>query len=365
MTAADTSTTAVSPMDEICAHTRDGFEALARNRIRGAALDEFESLVTSPGALRQPSLILRCRIADGTYDVRVVVDKKISQWRLERCFLPFLRRALPATRGRAEFFVLISDTLHVAENRRQEFVDHFQRLPFIRCDRSTTNRLSMHSILMPDLFMQDARYGAELADIDAAVPAHPFDQRHEVIKWRGSLSGPEYPTLENFRRFPRFELVTMSFQHPDIIDARLCNYEFGDTAAARALSGHLEREYGSPADVIPAAGFVPYKYLISLDGVGAAWKRVATLLATGSVLLLHHRWTQYFYPAMKPWVHYVPLKWDFSDLIDQYHWLVGHPAQARQIAGNGRRFAKEVLTPRALETYFAHVLNMCCDLYEP
>jgi hypothetical protein len=68
---------------------------------------------------------------------------------------------------------------------------------------------------------------------------------------------------------------------------------------------------------------------------------------------------------MKPWLHYVPLKQDFSDLIDQYYWLVGHPAQARQIAENGRRFAKAVLTPQALETYFAHVLNMCCDLYEP
>jgi hypothetical protein len=357
--------TTTDPLDEIYTRMRESFGDLARNRIRGSVLDEFEVFVTAPGALTQPSLLVRCRIMDGEHEVRIVVDKKISRWRLGQCFVPFLRRALSATCGRAEFFVLISDTLHIPESLEQEYVDWFKQIPFLRCDRSTTDRASMQSILMPDFFMQDGRYGSELEEIDEAVSAHPFDQRHDVIMWRGSLSGSDYPTLENFRRFPRFQLHLMSLEHPDIIDARLCNYDFGDTKAARALSSYLEQEYGSPAARLPAAGFVPYKYLISLDGVGAAWKRTATILASGSVLLLHHRWTQFFYPGMKPWVHYVPLEFDFSDLIDCYQWLVAHPARARQIAENGWRFAKEVLTPRALETYFAQVLTMCCELYEP
>jgi hypothetical protein len=350
---------------EIYARMRDSFDDLARNRILGSALDDFEAFVTSPGVLTQPSLLVRCRVRDSEHEVRVVVDKKISRWRLGKSFVPFLRRALPATRGPAEFFVLISDTLHISESRELEFIDYLKHIPLLRCDQSTTDRTSMRSILIPDFFMQDDWYGAELKEIAEAVSAHPFDQRHEVIMWRGSLSGPDYPTLENFRRFPRFQLHTMSLEHPDKIDARLCNYDFRETEAARALSSYLEGEYGSPAETLPAAGFVPYKYLISLDGVGAAWKRTATILASGSVLLLHHRWTEFFYPGMKPWVHYVPLEFDFSDLIDRYDWLVAHPAQARQIAENGWRFAKDVLNPRALETYFAQVLTMCCELYGP
>jgi hypothetical protein len=350
---------------EIYARMRDSFDDLAQDGIRGSVLDEFETFVTSPGVLTQPSLLVRCRIKDGEHEIRVVVDKKISRWRLEKCFVPFLRRALPATCGRAEFFVLISDTLHVPASREPEFVDYLKQIPLLRCDQSKTDRMSMQSILMPDFFMQDGQYGAELEEIAEAVSAHPFDQRREVIMWRGSLSGPDYPTLENFRRFPRFQLHTMSRKHPNIIDARLCNYDVGETEAARALSSYLQREYGGPAERLPAAGFVPFKYLISLDGVGAAWKRTATILASGSVLLLHHRWTQFFYAGMKPWVHYVPLEFDFSDLIDRYDWLVAHPMQARQIAENGWRFAKDVLTPRALETYFAQVLTVCCELYEP
>jgi hypothetical protein len=349
------------PREEISAGLRDSFVDLAANRIRRSALDEFEAFVTAPGALTQPSLLVRCRIRDGGHEVRVVVDKRISRWRLDRCFLPFLRRALPAARGDAEFFALISDTLHIPRHLEPEYVDHLRRIPLLRCDRSATDRVSMRSILMPDFFMQDARYGAELDEISEAVAAHPFDRRQDVIMWRGSLSGPEYPNLENHRRFPRLQLCELSLKHPGIIDARLCNYDVGDAA----LSGLLEQEYGAPAETLPAAGFVPYKYLISLDGVGAAWKRTATILASGSVLLLHHRWTQFFSPGLTPGVHYVPVAFDFSDLIERYEWLAAHPAPARQIAANGRRFARQVLTPRALEAYFAQVLVRCGELYEP
>ncbi|MFI7542402.1 glycosyl transferase family 90 [Actinoplanes sp. NPDC049599] len=349
------------PPDAITAALRDSFGDLARNRIRGAALDAFEAFVTAPGALTQPSLLVRCRIGAGEPEIRVVVDKPISRWRLGRCFVPFLRRALPAVRGRAEFFALISDTLHVPAHLEPAYAGHLRRVPLLRCDRSATDPVSLPAILMPDFFMQDNRYGAELREIGEAVRAHPFDRRRDVIMWRGSLSGPDYPTPANYRSFPRFQLCRLALQHPDVLDARLCNYDVGDAA----LSGFLEQEYGAPAETLPAAGFVPYKYLISLDGVGAAWKRTATILASGAVLLLHHRWTQFFYPGLRPGVHYVPVAFDFSDLIDRYEWLAAHPERARQIAENGRRFARRVLTPPALEAYFAQVLTLCGEFSEP
>jgi protein glucosyltransferase len=221
----------------------------------------------------------------------------------------------------------------------------------------------MYSILIPDFYLQDRQYAEDLITIEEAVKANPFEQRQDTIKWRGSLSGSEYPNLENYRRFPRYALLMMSLTYPNVIDARLTNYDFGDNEWGAALRERLEQEFGCPAEKLPATGFVPYKYLISLDGVGAAWKRVATILASGSVLLLHHRWKQFFYPGLKPWVHYVPLKYDFSDVIEQYEWLIAHPSQAKRIAENGLQFAREILYPRALETYFAEVVNKCSELY--
>ena len=171
--------------------------------------------------------------------------------------------------------------------------------------------------------------------------------------------------LDNCRNFPRYALLTMSLNHSDIIDARLTNYEditlYDSTGA---LMRHLHDTFGELAEVVPAEGFVTYKYLISLDGAVAAWKRVPLILASGSVLLLQHRWKQFFYPGLKPWLHYVPLKDDISDLLDKYEWLKAHPWEAKTIAQSGQSFAKEILNPMFLETFFLEILNSCSDLYE-
>ena len=87
------------------------------------------------------------------------------------------------------------------------------------------------------------------------------------------------------------------------------------------------------------------------------------ILASGSVLLLQHRWSQFFYPGLKPWIHYVPLKYDISDLIERYEWLIAHPSQAKIIGENGQRFAKEILHPTVLETFFVEIVNKCSELY--
>ncbi len=361
----DISSTASVPTAEIYAEMQQSFRYLAANGIKKSVLDEFESFLTHPGTLSRPSLIVRCQIANCHFDIKVVVDKRTSQrsLRLTKCFVPFLRRVLPTCRGRSDFFLLLSDNLYVSEDKRSECLEYFKRIPFLRCDRSDIDQLSMCSILIPDFFIQDGRYADELIAIEEAVRSHPFEKRREVIKWRGSLHWSEYPNLENYRRFPRYTLLMMSVKYPDIIDARLTNYDFRGNESGPALRKRLEEEFGRPARSLPAASFVPYKYLISVEGAAAGWKRVATILASGSVLLLHHRWNQFFYPGLKPWVHYVPVKYDVSDTIERHKWLIAHPSQARRIAENGLHFAREILYPKALERYFAEVVNKCSELY--
>ena len=48
--------------------------------------------------------------------------------------------------------------------------------------------------------------------------------------------------------------------------------------------------------------------------------------------------------TISPWVHYVPLRNDLSDLIETVEWLRAHEAQAAAIAANGAAFARRRLT---------------------
>jgi hypothetical protein len=346
--------------DEIAARRRRSFRHLRENGTSQAVSDAFEAFLRAPETLSRPSLIVRCRFCDGGFDCRVVVDRAISRRRLVGQFLPFVGRVRPRLRGRADVFVLVSDNVYVAEGSRARFADYLKRVPFLRCDWRDDDEISAHAVPIPDFSLQDAAYAGELAAIERAVAETPFAERREVVMWRGRLSGPGYPDLENCAGFPRYRLLMLSLRHPEIVDARLTNYtNFTDGESAAALRRRLEALFGSPAEELPAERFVAYKYLVSVDGAVAAWKRVPTILASGSVLLLQHRWKQFFSPGLEPWEHYVPLADDLSDLIARHEWLRAHPERAGDIAESGRRFAREVLRPAFLEDYFVEVIEDC------
>jgi hypothetical protein len=354
--------TTLEAIAKINARSQESFKDLMSNGVEKSVLDQFESFLAAPGTLDPSSLIIRCQVADERFSFRMVTDKPISRWRLTEVFLPFIKRALHRVHGRPDFFVLLSDTVYVSKRSQAEYIDFLKRVPFLRCDWRDDDEISSHAIMIPDYLMLKSKYAEELSAINEACDANPFERRLEVIKWRGRLSGPDYPNLENIQEFPRYSLLMMSLKHPEFIDARLWTYDHVSSCESGvALRRQLQDMFGDPAEFLPPESFAPFKYLISIDGVTSRWGCVPTILASGSVLLLQHQWKQFFYPGLEAWVHYVPLKRDISDLVEQYKWLIDHPVQAKTIAENGQLFAKEILNPEALETFLVDVINKCSD----
>ena len=253
--------TGSAALAEIQTGMQESFKHLSLNGVKKSVLDEFECFISARGTLSRPSLIVRCQIVNHHCDIRVVVDKPISQWRVDACFLPFLRRVLPRCRGRSDFFVLVSDLLFVSENKRSRCLDYFKKVPFFRCDNADIDPVSLYSILIPDFRLQQETYAAELVAIARAVQANPFERRQETIKWRGTLNGPDWANLENYRGFHRYKLVSLSVKYPDILDARFTGYNVSDDKSGDALRTRLDKEFGCPVERLPAASFVPYKVL--------------------------------------------------------------------------------------------------------
>jgi len=58
-----------------------------------------------------------------------------------------------------------------------------------------------------------------------------------------------------------------------------------------------------------------YKYLISIDGETAAWKRPEWIMASESVLFkTTTKFYQWYYDGLVPWVNYIPVRPDMSDV---------------------------------------------------
>ncbi|CAE7237733.1 Poglut2 [Symbiodinium natans] len=86
--------------------------------------------------------------------------------------------------------------------------------------------------------------------------------------------------------------------------------------------------------------FGQYKYQIAMEG-NSATDRLSWQLFMGSVVLIPGKAWQVMSPLnmLQPWVHFVPVSYDLSDLVDRLLWLMSHDAEAKAIAQNGMAFA--------------------------
>lgn len=68
---------------------------------------------------------------------------------------------------------------------------------------------------------------------------------------------------------------------------------------------------------------------------------------------------------LQPWVHFVPVATDLSDLPARVRWLQEHDGEARAISQAARRFAEAHLSTHALLSYHQTLLQRYADLYQP
>lgn len=104
-----------------------------------------------------------------------------------------------------------------------------------------------------------------------------------------------------------------------------------------------------------------YKYIIHIDGHVAAY-RLAIEMSFGSVLLkVDSPYKLWFSDRLKPYIHYVPIKSDLSDIITQIEWCRKNDDKCRLIAQNARDFYENHLQKKHLLLYLQRLF---CSLIQ-
>ncbi len=205
-------------------------------------------------------------------------------------------------------------------------------------------------VLIPD-FEALAGYGKLPAQIAKASQQFSWDHKLSQAFWRGSATGG-YFTRATWDTLARSKLVLLSLKHPQIIDAKFhkvtqCDPDIpvlfqtkGMVARSTRLTNHLK-----------------YKYLVDVDGNSCSYERCFWILLSNSLLMKQESHNiQWYYHALKPGKHYLPVKADLSDLPEKIAWAQEHDAEARAMAENGAQFAKENLSPEDILLYVYHLL---------
>ncbi|KAJ3216206.1 F-actin-capping protein subunit alpha [Clydaea vesicula] len=222
----------------------------------------------------------------------------------------------------------------------------------------------------------------------------PWEEKLDVLFWRGANTGGYYHSFNDWKNFHRTNLIKFEknfrLKNPDqIIDFGLetnkkkktKNFDlkkfFFDIYKNKTLvdigfhafcqieenvKESIKVEYGLKNSVNAKIIF-RFKYLLVVDG--NSWPaRFQTFLASGSVILYNGIFTDWYNWQLKPWIHYIPVKLDLSDLEEKLEWLKLNDQKAKEISINSFNLMKRFNNLKEMQCYSSLLLLEYSRLYK-
>jgi len=148
-----------------------------------------------------------------------------------------------------------------------------------------------------------------------------FDEKQSVCVYRGNIKNG---SVYNFKKYENKNDMNQRSYLKKIKD-RINNFDYSDDF--KSIEEQLK-----------------FKYILDVDGYSNTWDATVWKLYSGSVLLKTESiWKQWYYDDLIEWVHYVPIKNDFSDLNDKIKWCIDNDEKCKEIIKNSRKFVIEKL----------------------
>eukprot|EP01041_Mallomonas_annulata_P004469 gene4469-8901_t len=215
---------------------------------------------------------------------------------------------------------------------------------------------------------------------DREVYKEDFLRKVPKLVWAGSMQ-PFNSAVS------RWLLLNLASQYPDLIEVHPTNCEgtFGSPniipvplqqhvkSSTNNYNGSSSVDGGDSSD---SSSYIPicnnkntslslveqakkYQFHISLPGNGASGRTLSQIaLHCGVLLLPDDRYYLTLYEGkFKPWIHFVPIDPDLSDLVETLQWLIMHPKESSIIASNLRYFSLNYGRLEDWICYSAFMLN--------
>lgn len=182
----------------------------------------------------------------------------------------------------------------------------------------------------------------------AARQAPRWSKRNPCIVFRGATSGglfdlDEHSVLDELLRGRLLLALHTSPLPSDAAFSLLVHTREGheDTVEAVLRSRTL---LSSPLSV---SEMMRFRYQLMVDGHHGAWEAHVWKLLSGSTCLWVESTAVNWYDRFfEPWVHYVPVRADGSDLLERYGEVLDDEKRARRMASACRRRARRVFRRR-------------------
>ena len=185
---------------------------------------------------------------------------------------------------------------------------------------------------------------------------YDWKTKKPVCIFRGSATGCGITLDTNMR----LKAADLSLDYPKILDAGITKW-----------NSKPKKYKNKPIMIINEAGFrfklasmindvekSGFKYILNIDGHVSAC-RLSTELGMNSVILLvQSKYKLWFSDLLIPYIHYIPIMSDLSDLIEKIKWCIKNDKKCEEIAKNAREFYLKYLQKDGVFDYIQSKLRM-------
>ncbi|XP_052866551.1 O-glucosyltransferase rumi homolog [Anopheles cruzii] len=184
------------------------------------------------------------------------------------------------------------------------------------------------------------RWDQHRKSITEAAAEVPWEKKRPMAFFRGSRTSDE-----------RDALVMLSRTEPKLVDA-----QYTKNQAWKSPQDTLNAE---PAHEVTLEEHCWYRFLFNFRGVAASFRFKHLFLCRSLVFHVGDEWQEFFYPSLKPWVHYVPVP--VRSTPDELEALIRffdeHDELAQAIAERGYEQVWQHLRMADVECYWKKLLK--------
>ena len=191
--------------------------------------------------------------------------------------------------------------------------------------------------------------------------SRPWNERISTAVFRGGSTGCGVTIETN----PRLKVSYLSkITKPDVDGIKLLNAGITDwNLRPRKIKGEeylktieISTLPFDKVDKLTPEQQTQFKYIVHIDGHVSAF-RLSLELNMGSVILIvNSNYKMWYKHLIKPYVHYIPVKADLSDLIDMIKWCKMNDDKCVEIVKNAKLFYKKYLSKDGVFNYLQSLL---------
>lgn len=171
--------------------------------------------------------------------------------------------------------------------------------------------------------------------------------KNNKIGWSGALQCAHYPN-------PRTKFLEMSMKMPEIFDSRIANINTSYYDGYKHCENRMS--YQNQVD--------EWKYLIDMEGCGWSGRFKVLMSSPRIVFFVDRPYHEWYFGEMVPWKHYVPVKRNLSDLIENYNRIESDIDLQNYIKTNQKIFVQNYLTREAGEKRVYEIILKMIEYYK-